>query len=196
MDLPFLCMLLQRCYFIVFFIVHPMFTKVCCFRISFMSTFAMLLQSTQVHRYGLEICVVLRLQPLRWRCAEIRGSPRTECARRKTPYMWREQATIEWSRRVMSIVACCHSVKLCAHAARAFPVATVASRYGRTLHLLKCLSKILGFVSSLRRRCNLHVPGEIFVTMLNEYNFSLQQRKDFTSFPNRLEKDRVHTFLW
>jgi len=27
----------------------------------------------------------------------------------------REQAIIEWSRRVISIVACCHSVKLCAH---------------------------------------------------------------------------------
>ena len=26
----------------------------------------------------------------------------------------------EWSRRVISIVACCHSAKLCAHAARAF----------------------------------------------------------------------------
>jgi len=83
---------------------------------------------------------------LRW----MRGSPRTECARRTTPiYMWREQAIIErywwmtsndayepgghlvdctswwqrreWSRRrVNSTVACCHSVKLCAHAVRAF----------------------------------------------------------------------------
>ena len=52
---------------------------------------------------------------LRW----MRGSPRTECAWRTTPiYMWREQAIIEWSRRVNSIVACCHGAKLCAHAAR------------------------------------------------------------------------------
>jgi len=51
----------------------------------------------------------------------MRGSPRTECGRRTTPiYMWREQATIEWSRRVISIVACCNSVKLYALPARAF----------------------------------------------------------------------------
>ena len=34
--------------------------------------------------------------------------------------MWREQGIIEWSRRVISIIACCHSVKLCALAVRAF----------------------------------------------------------------------------
>ena len=34
--------------------------------------------------------------------------------------MWREQAKIEWSHRVISIVACCHGAKLCAHAARDF----------------------------------------------------------------------------
>jgi len=45
----------------------------------------------------------------------------TGCARRTTPlYMWREQAIIEWSWHVKSIVACCHSAKLCAHAARDF----------------------------------------------------------------------------
>jgi len=54
---------------------------------------------------------------LRWMC----DSPRTGCARIITTiYMWREQKIIEWSRRVISIVACCHSAKLCAHAARAF----------------------------------------------------------------------------
>ena len=53
----------------------------------------------------------------RWMC----DSPRTGCARRITPtYVWREQAIIEWSPLVISIVACCHSVKLCALAARAF----------------------------------------------------------------------------
>jgi len=47
--------------------------------------------------------------------------PKAACAWRTTPiYMWLEQAIIEWSRRVISIVACCHSVKLCAHATRAF----------------------------------------------------------------------------
>ena len=48
---------------------------------------------------------------LRWMC----DSPRTGCAWRTTPY---EQAIIEWSWHVISIVACCHSAKLCAHAAR------------------------------------------------------------------------------
>ena len=53
-------------------------------------------------------------------------SPRTECAWRATPiYKWREQAIIEWSWHVISIVACCHSVKFCALATRAFPIATI-----------------------------------------------------------------------
>ena len=34
--------------------------------------------------------------------------------------MWREQAITEWSRRMISIIACCHSAKLCAHAAWSF----------------------------------------------------------------------------
>jgi len=42
------------------------------------------------------------------------------CAKNKNICTWREQAIIEWSRRVISIVACCHSAKLCAHAARDF----------------------------------------------------------------------------
>ena len=54
---------------------------------------------------------------MRW----MRGSPRTEYARRTTSiYKWREQAIIEWSWHVISIVACCHSAKLCAHAAGTF----------------------------------------------------------------------------
>jgi len=54
---------------------------------------------------------------LRWIC----DSPRTGCARWPTPiYMWCEQAIIKWLQRMISIVACCHSVKLCALAARAF----------------------------------------------------------------------------
>ena len=35
-------------------------------------------------------------------------------------YMWREQAIIELSWHMNSIVACCHSAKLCAYAARNF----------------------------------------------------------------------------
>jgi len=44
-------------------------------------------------------------------------------AKNNTTYMWREQATIEWLRRMIYIVACRHSAKLCAYAAR-FPIAT------------------------------------------------------------------------
>jgi len=42
------------------------------------------------------------------------------CAKNKNICMWREQAIIEWSRQVISVAACCHSAKLCAHAARDF----------------------------------------------------------------------------
>jgi len=42
------------------------------------------------------------------------------CAKNKNTCMWRKQAIIEWSRWVISIVACCHGAKLCAHAARDF----------------------------------------------------------------------------
>jgi len=42
------------------------------------------------------------------------------CAKNKNICKWREQAIIEQSRRVSSIVACCHGVKLRAHAARDF----------------------------------------------------------------------------
>jgi len=41
-------------------------------------------------------------------------------AKNNTTYMWREKAIIEWSWRVISIVACCHSVKLCTLAAQDF----------------------------------------------------------------------------
>ena len=70
---------------------------------------------------------------LRWMC----DSPRTGCARRTTIYMWREQAIIEWSRRVISIVACCHSAKLCAHAAQSIPIATPSTH----LALSSCCSR-------------------------------------------------------
>ena len=42
------------------------------------------------------------------------------CAKNKNICMWCEQATIEWSRQVISIVAFCHGAKLCAHAIRDF----------------------------------------------------------------------------
>jgi len=42
------------------------------------------------------------------------------CVKNKNIYAWHEQAIIEWLRRVNCIVACCHGVKLCAHAARDF----------------------------------------------------------------------------
>jgi len=42
------------------------------------------------------------------------------CVKKNTIHMWREQAILEWSRRLISIVAFCHSAKLCADAARDF----------------------------------------------------------------------------
>ena len=43
---------------------------------------------------------------LRWVC----DSLRTGCARITSPmYMWHEQAKIEWLRRMISVVACCHT---------------------------------------------------------------------------------------
>jgi len=54
---------------------------------------------------------------LLWKC----DSPQMRCAQMAThKYMWREQAIIEWSRQVISIIACGHSVKLCALAVRGF----------------------------------------------------------------------------
>jgi len=54
---------------------------------------------------------------LRWKC----DSPQMGCAQRAThKYMWREQAIKEWSHQVISIIACCHSVKLCECSIRAF----------------------------------------------------------------------------
>ena len=55
---------------------------------------------------------------LRWTC----DSPRTGCARKTTPIYIHVARTriIEWSRQVISIVACRHSAKLCTLAARAF----------------------------------------------------------------------------
>jgi len=52
---------------------------------------------------------------LRWLC----DSPRTGCAWRITPlYMYREQAIVREIANMISIVACCHGAKLCAHTAR------------------------------------------------------------------------------
>ena len=62
------------------------------------------------------------LQPLRWRGVEceIHHEQDARDEQHHVLYMWHEQAMIEWLRRMISIVACCHSVKLCAHAARDF----------------------------------------------------------------------------
>ena len=67
------------------------------------------------------------LQPLRW-CCNLSGgvalivwfTTNGMCAKNTNICMWREQSIIEWSRRVISIVACCHGAQLCAHAARDF----------------------------------------------------------------------------
>ena len=54
---------------------------------------------------------------LRWLC----DSPLTGCAWRITPlYMQREQAIVREIASMISVVACCHGAKLCAHAAWVF----------------------------------------------------------------------------
>ena len=59
---------------------------------------------------------------LRWMC----DLPRKGCVRITTPmYMWHEQSIIEWSRRVISVVAYCHSVKLLRTCRSGFPIATM-----------------------------------------------------------------------
>ena len=61
------------------------------------------------------------LQPLRWCCVDcVIHHERDVREEQHHKYMWREQAIIEWSWHVNSIVACCHSAKLCAYAARDF----------------------------------------------------------------------------
>ena len=49
--------------------------------------------------------------------------------------MWHEQAIWEWSWHVISIVACCHSVKLCAIAARGFPLLLAHMSFGTWCNL-------------------------------------------------------------
>jgi len=62
-------------------------------------------------------CCKCSTSRLALRC--MRDSTRTGCAWRTRPiYMWRKETIIEWARRMISIVACCHSLKLCTLTAR------------------------------------------------------------------------------
>jgi len=72
---------------------------------------------TGVQYFAVECTVATTLLALRW-IAQFTANGM--CAKKNTVYAWRDQATTEWSRRVIFIVACCHSAKLCALAARAF----------------------------------------------------------------------------
>jgi len=62
----------------------------------------------------------LLLQPLCWHCAECAVHHERNVREEQRPYMWREQAIIEWSYQVNSVVACCHNEKLRIHATWAF----------------------------------------------------------------------------
>ena len=65
--------------------------------------------------------ILILLQPLRWCCVEcVIHHERDVREEQHHTYTWREQAIIEWSWHVNSIVACCHGAKLCAYAARDF----------------------------------------------------------------------------
>ena len=64
---------------------------------------------------------IILLQPLRWCCVDcVIHHERNVREEQHHTYMWREQAIIERSWHVNSIVACCHSAKLCAYATRDF----------------------------------------------------------------------------
>ena len=84
------------------------------------------------------------------------------CAKNKNTCMWREQAIIEWSRRVISIVACCHGAKLCAYAARDF-----RSQHYQSLEILTLAQMLwtarVGVccrtVSATTKTKNLHLLG-------------------------------------
>ena len=56
------------------------------------------------------------LQALWWHALIVWFTTNGMCAKNNIAYMWHEQAIIEWSWRVISIVACCHSAKFCAYA--------------------------------------------------------------------------------
>ena len=65
---------------------------------------------------------IIMLQPLRWCCIEsnVWFTMNGMCMKNNNIYTWHEQAIIEFTCHGHSIVACCHSAKLCAHVAWAF----------------------------------------------------------------------------
>ena len=85
-----------------------------CFTLHFASVFHSVISTNPAK----PCCSIASSQlAFRWMCY----SPRTRCVWRTTPtWMWCEQAEIKCARRVISIVAYCHSVKLLALAAQAF----------------------------------------------------------------------------
>ena len=63
----------------------------------------------------------LVLQPLRWCCIDcVIHHERDVREEQHRTYVWCEKAIIDWSWHVISIVAYCHSAKLCTYAARNF----------------------------------------------------------------------------
>jgi len=80
------------------------------------------------------------------------------CVKKNTIYMWRKQAIIKWSHQVISIVACCHSAKLFAHAARDFRSQQYYSTYRRKIWWLRlriwCLVKWVGLEFALEKKKN------------------------------------------
>jgi len=64
---------------------------------------------------------MLLLQPLRWCCVDYMiHHERDVREEQHHTYMWREQTIVREIASMISIVACCHGAKLCAHAARDF----------------------------------------------------------------------------
>jgi len=101
------------------------------------------------------------------------------CVKNNTVYMWREQAMIERLRRMISTVAyCCHSAKLCAHASRVFPIATIANMFP-TPGSNHCLPQTVGFCSApdpcLHHFCESHTAEIVLLS-------AVQRRTDSSCF--------------
>jgi len=102
--------------------------------------------------------------------------------------MWCEPAEIEWARRVISIVACCHSVKLCALACSGFPITTMwcfllgpGCEYGARCNLNK---------KNVRLSASLQKGGNVGAT------FQLVLHRKCDSPQTGCAQTATHKYMW
>jgi len=85
-------------------------------------------------------------------------------------YMWREQAIIEWSWHVNSIVACCHSAKLCAYATRDFR----SQQYQPEKQYIRVPWNHISFLYMWSKQIWLFAP-HLFIIIYQKYTFRFPQ---------------------